>query len=74
PLDLKKFTHCFLIPYVATRAIAHRLNVSTAEAHTILLESRPAGIQLHPALDSDKELDRICRSNIQRSKSNTIII
>ncbi|KAG1745055.1 uncharacterized protein EDB91DRAFT_1019543, partial [Suillus paluster] len=74
PLDIKKFTHSFLVPYVATRAIAHRLNVSISEAHTMLLESRQAGIQLHPALDSDEELDRICRSNIQRSKSNTIVI
>ncbi|KAG1849214.1 hypothetical protein F4604DRAFT_96074 [Suillus subluteus] len=74
PLDLKKFTHFFLIPYIATLAIVHRLDVSTAEAHTILLESRLAGIQLHPALDSDEELDRICRSNIQRSKLNTIVI
>jgi len=39
----------------------------------ILLESRLAGIQLHPALDSDKELDQICRSNIQHSKLNTIV-
>jgi hypothetical protein len=74
PLDLKKFTHSFLIPYVATHAISHQLNVSIMEAHTILLESRQAGIQLHPALDSDEELDRICRSNIQRSKSDTIVI
>lgn len=74
PLDIKKFTHSFLVPYVATRAIAHRLNVSIAEAHAILLESRQAGIRLHPALDSDEELDQICRSNIQRSKSNTIVI
>ncbi|KAG1720723.1 uncharacterized protein EDB91DRAFT_1088723 [Suillus paluster] len=77
PLDIKKFTHSFLVPYVATCAIAHRLNVSITEAHTMLLESRQAGIQLHPALDSDEELaisKSICRSNIQRSKSNTIVI
>ncbi|KAG1805121.1 hypothetical protein EV424DRAFT_1290721, partial [Suillus variegatus] len=74
PLGFKKFTHSFLIPYIATHAIAHQLNVSTVEAHTILLQSRPARIQLHPTLDSDEELDQICRSNIQRSKSNTIII
>lgn len=74
PLDIKKFTHSFLVPYVATRAIAHQLNVSITEAHTILLESRQAGIRLHPALDSDEELDRICRSNIQRSKTNAFVI
>ncbi|KAG1747880.1 uncharacterized protein EDB91DRAFT_1048239, partial [Suillus paluster] len=74
PLDIKKFTHSFLVPYVATRAIAHQLDVSITEAHMMLLESRQAGIQLHPALDSDEELDQICRSNIQRSKSNMIVI
>ncbi|KAG1744421.1 hypothetical protein EDB19DRAFT_1620488, partial [Suillus lakei] len=74
PLNVKKFTHSFLVPYVATHAIAHQLNVSIMDAHTILLESRQAGIRLHPALDSDDKLDQICRSNIQQSKSNTIII
>jgi hypothetical protein len=73
PLDIKKFMNSFLVPYVATRAIANQLNVSISKAHTILLDSRSAGVKLHPALDSDEELDQICRSNIQRSKSDSSI-
>lgn len=71
PLDVKKFTDFILVPYVATSAIAHRFGITIAEAHTIRLDSRSAGIDLHPALDSDEELDQIYRTNIQRSKSNT---
>ncbi|KAG1902774.1 uncharacterized protein F5891DRAFT_917850, partial [Suillus fuscotomentosus] len=61
PLDVKKFTDFILIPYVATSAIAHRFGITIAEAHTIRLDSRSAGIDLHPALDSDEELDQIYR-------------
>ena len=74
PLDMKKFTHSFLVPYAATRAISHQLNISIPEAHAILLDSRTTGLRLHPALDSDEELDQICRWNIQRLKSTATII
>ncbi|KAG2050405.1 hypothetical protein BDR06DRAFT_1011237 [Suillus hirtellus] len=71
PLNVKKFTDFILVPYIATSAIAHRFTITIIEAHTIWLDSRSAGIDLHPALDSDEELDQIYRTNVQRSKSNT---
>ena len=57
PLDIKKFMNSFLVPYVTTCAIANQLNISISEAHAILLDSKSAGVKLHPALDSDEELD-----------------
>ncbi|KAF9219823.1 hypothetical protein BS17DRAFT_854134 [Gyrodon lividus] len=64
PLTLSCFMRYFLVPFIGAHLISQNLECAVEVAFKEMLESADAGDALHPAEDSDEDLENIMKTNM----------